>query len=123
VRVNITISRCLCQGRGEIFTCSFHQNLSLSSGENTLKHLPQKILNGKNFSKTLGAQVGPTYGRRMMNGYLRSIGIKAGERRIGVSLVDAQPSYNIERRQVLKHSFICNGILKTFVNISTIANR
>ncbi len=38
-------------------------------------------------------QVGPTYGRKMITGYLRSKGIKAAESRVANALVFANPTY------------------------------
>ncbi len=45
-------------------------------------------------------QVGPTYGRLMMTGYLAAQGIMCAERRVGATLRRVNPPYNIERRQV-----------------------
>ena len=38
-------------------------------------------------------QVGPTYGRRMMTGYLRSKNVHAAEGRVGKSLIKLHPDY------------------------------
>ena len=43
-------------------------------------------------------QVGPSYGRRTLNGLLRSDGIVVGEQRIRAAMSNATPTY-IQRRQ------------------------
>lgn len=41
-------------------------------------------------------QVGPSYGRLMMHGFLRSRGLSAVERRVGTALRAANEPYNRE---------------------------
>lgn len=43
-------------------------------------------------------QVGPSYGRRTLNGLLRSEGIVIGEQRIRQSLLHVTPVYTVQRR-------------------------
>lgn len=50
-------------------------------------------------------QVGPSYGRRTLNGLLRSEGIVVGEQRIRQSLMHATPAYTIQRRNHSYHQF------------------
>ena len=42
-------------------------------------------------------QVGPTYGRKVMTGLLRSQGIFAGQRQVGNALAEVQPHYHHKR--------------------------
>ncbi|XP_020903739.1 uncharacterized protein LOC110242124 [Exaiptasia diaphana] len=48
-------------------------------------------------------EVGPTYGRKMMKGYLKSKGMDASERRVGESLKRLNPTQNEERMMVAKN--------------------
>ena len=50
-------------------------------------------------------QVGPSYGRRTLNGLFRSEGIVIGEQRVRQSLVRATPTYSIQRRNYSYHQF------------------
>ena len=44
------------------------------------------------------AQVGPSYGRRTLNGFLRSTGIVVGEQRVRESMARVTPTYMDQRR-------------------------
>jgi len=46
------------------------------------------------------AQVGPSYGRKMMTGYLKSKGVSACEGRVGNALKDVHEPYQLARQQV-----------------------
>lgn len=48
------------------------------------------------------AEVGPTFGRRMLKGLLHARGITVGERRIGSSLKRCAPAYNEARRRYVQ---------------------
>ena len=50
-------------------------------------------------------QVGPSYGRRTLNGLLRSEGIVVGEQRIRQSLMRTTPIYTIQRHHRSYHQF------------------
>lgn len=45
----------------------------------------------------LSFKVGPTYGRKTMCGLLRSQGIKAGEKQIGLALAEVNPEHHLKR--------------------------
>ena len=49
-------------------------------------------------------QVGPTYGRKMMGGFLKSQGFKIAEQRIGESLHRVDPMHHTLRRNITNRS-------------------
>ena len=53
-------------------------------------------------------QAGPSYGRRMMTGYLAANGIQAAEGRVGQVLQGLQPRNHVERQQVRPNIMYCN---------------
>jgi hypothetical protein len=53
-----------------------------------------------NVSVFLFVQVGPTYGRKMMTGYLKSKGLVASEVRVGQALEAVHEPYQRARQQV-----------------------
>ena len=61
-------------------------------------HAPELVVSPFNFVVAFFSQVGPSYGRKMMTGFLASKGFKVSQQRVGVSLRRVNPFHHSRRQ-------------------------